>query len=507
MNKLKKQFKKDFEKSQKVNLSFDVTQLETNSRRKFRIIPRNLLHIEPRKLVLIGVALAIVSAIAIPVSISISSSLVTKESVKLYNRKYTLNEIALAESNTFKKINNITYPSGVDPVSSSITNEEKNAYNNFSNLTYHSLVDTSKKDNMSYSVVGLYSVMNELTNAISRDELKIRFNNLLGLNEEDRVAFYDKVMKANSFARDESTIQLKNAAFFNDRFMYNQTFVDSLSNLYCEAYQLSFLSELNKIVEWANKATNTNNFIDKEFLEMDDETELYLLSAFYFKNAWSNKYLSNNNVVDDFYLENGNTEKVEYMKHSYQTNKYYDYGAYISFKDYYYRGAASITYLVPKKSEDSIFELTKNVNIFEENEDKAIKNIQNNYTGLINVNVMTPKFTTKGDIDFQKGLENLGFADIFNRMIDSFKNAFSGEAIADYNTCIQKIKQRNEVEFNEDGSIIKTLTMASVGAPGSSAPTNYETLDVSLNQPFIYIIRDVNDTPVFVGHVDNPSIT
>ena len=30
MNKLKKQFKKDFEKSQKVNLSFDVTQLETN---------------------------------------------------------------------------------------------------------------------------------------------------------------------------------------------------------------------------------------------------------------------------------------------------------------------------------------------------------------------------------------------------------------------------------------------------------------------------------------------
>ena len=31
-----------------------------------------------------------------------------------------------------------------------------------------------------------------------------------------------------------------------------------------------------------------------------------------------------------------------------------------------------------------------------------------------------------------------------------------------------------------------------------------ETLDVKLNQPFIYIIRDVNNTPVFIGHVDNP---
>ena len=30
------------------------------------------------------------------------------------------------------------------------------------------------------------------------------------------------------------------------------------------------------------------------------------------------------------------------------------------------------------------------------------------------------------------------------------------------------------------------------------------TLDVNLNQPFIYIIRDINDTPIFVGHVDNP---
>jgi serine protease inhibitor len=47
--------------------------------------------------------------------------------------------------------------------------------------------------------------------------------------------------------------------------------------------------------------------------------------------------------------------------------------------------------------------------------------------------------------------------------------------------------------------------MASFGA-GSAAPMKNDTLDVKLNQPFIYIIRDINGTPIFVGHVDNPTI-
>ena len=48
--------------------------------------------------------------------------------------------------------------------------------------------------------------------------------------------------------------------------------------------------------------------------------------------------------------------------------------------------------------------------------------------------------------------------------------------------------------------------MAVIGAAGSAAPMENDTLDVDLNQPFIYIIRDINDTPIFVGHVDNPNL-
>lgn len=496
MDELKKQFKQDFEQSSNVNLSFDTTQLEPNSRKSKH-------KIKPYKLALIVTAAVIVSIIAIPASVIFFSSLQIKDSVKTFNRSYSLNKIRIAESNTFKKLNDVAYPDGSGPFVSEINEVEKEAYNNFSNLTYHSLVDTSKKDNMSYSVVGLYSVINEMTNATSREELKEKFNTLLGLNESSRVTFYDKVMKANSFASDESTIQLKNSAFFNNEFNYNQEFVNSLTKLYCEAYQINFESEASKIVEWVNQAVNSNGFIDDKFLEMNDETQLYLFSTLYFKNAWAEKYLSENNIKDDFYLTSDKTIKATYMNHSYLSQSYYDYGSYISVKDYYSSGRASVTYLVPKKVEDNIFDLTKDINIFEEKEENIVKNGE---YGYIMVNLSTPKFTTKQDVDFQKCLDNLGFGDIYNPNIDSFKNAFDDVKLDDYNIYIQKIKQKNEVEFNEDGSIVKSITMASFGASGTAAPMENDTLDVKLNQPFIYIIRDINDTPIFVGHVDNPTI-
>ena len=495
MNELKKQFKQDFEQSSNVDLSFDTTQLEPNGNaNKHKARPRMKLIVASAALVGV-VSLAIGGAFAVGI-------FRTKESVKTFNRSYSLNKIRIAESNTFKKLNDVAYPDGGKPLVTKISGAEKEAYNNFSNLTYHSLVDTSKKDNMSYSVAGLYSIINEMTNATSRVELKEKFNALLGLNESSRVTFYNKVMKANSFASDESTIQLKNSAFFNNEFNYNQEFVNSLTKLYCEAYQINFESEASKMVEWVNQAVNSNGFIDNKFLEMNDETQLYLFSTLYFKNGWANKYLSENNIKDDFYLSNDKTATATYMNHSYYSQCYYDYGSYISVKDYYFSNRASVTYLVPKKVEDNIFDLTKDVNIFEEKEENIVKNGEYDY---IMVNLSTPKFTTKSDVDFQKCLDNLGFGDIYNPKIDSFKNAFDDEKLDEYNIYIQKIKQKNEVEFNEDGSIVKSVTMASFGKE-NAAPIRNDTLDVKLNQPFIYIIRDINDTPIFVGHVDNPTI-
>ena len=56
-----------------------------------------------------------------------------KESVKEYKRNYRFNEIRVAEQNTFRKLNSVTYPSGDSPIKTELGDYEVEAYSNFSN--------------------------------------------------------------------------------------------------------------------------------------------------------------------------------------------------------------------------------------------------------------------------------------------------------------------------------------------------------------------------------------
>ena len=510
MNKTEKQFKKDYEskiEKQDFDLTFDTRQLEANypkPKKKF-----------PWKVVIpVGCSLATLALIITGCVAFVNTFLMHDSGVQTKRMRLSMNEISIAKSNTFQPLNTVNYPDGTQPQKSDIIESENSAYNNFANLTYHSLVKTSKKDNMPYSPIGLYSVMNEMYGAISRDDLEERFDALLGLNEAQRVSFYNKVMLANSFADDENTIQLKNAAFFRSGYNYNNSYINKLTKLYTEAYSCDFNNskDVNKMLEWVNEAVNAKNFIDKDFLEIDSKTMLYWFSTLYFKNAWYSKYLSKSNTENSFYLIDGSTKKTTFMHHSYFTDCYYDYDSYISFKDYYANGVGSVTYIVPKKYEDNIYELTKNVNIFEEKEENKIvpecdedeDEAYCRFAHQIEVTLSTPKFKNKIDFEFNKTLEDLGLGDIFDPQYDSFHNAFNDSRLDGYQHYLGIFKQKNEVEFNEDGSVVRSLTVASMKAE-SAVRLESDVLVVKLDQPFIYIIRDINGIPIFVGHIDNPS--
>ena len=511
MNKTEEQFKKDFESAKKPELSFDTNQLKPEP-----------VHIQrksfPWKIVIpVGCSVATLALVITGCVAFVNAFLMEPSGVKTKRMRLSMNEISIARSNTFKPLNSVSYPDGEMPQKSPITDAENNAYNNFANLTYQSLVKTSNKPNLTYSPLGLYSVMNEIYGSISRDDLEDKFDALLGLSESERVYFYKKVMLANSFAGEENTIQLKNAAFFKAEYNPNAEYVNKLTELYTQAYTCDFNNskDVNKMLEWANDAVKANNFINKDFLEIDSATLLIWFSTLYFKNAWQNKYLSSGNKEDTFYLADGQTKKVTYMEHMYFTDCYYDYGDYISFRDYYSNGIGSVTYIVPKYYEDDIYELTKNVNIFKENEEcKIVPNSCDEEdpdagdwcepSEGIRVWLSTPKFKNTVDFKFNNTMADLGLGDMFDPRVDSFHNAFNDSRLDNYTHYLGIFKQKNEVEFNEDGSIIKSLTVASMEA-GAAAMPRYDTIEVELNQPFIYIIRDINDTPIFVGHVDNPS--
>jgi hypothetical protein len=122
------------------------------------------------------------------------------------------------------------------------------------------------------------------------------------------------------------------------------------------------------------------------------------------------------------------------------------------------------------------------------------------------VELKTPKFHFKADSDFKSCLRALDLGEVFDPNINSFGNAFSDENAGSTNFYLQNLKQRNEVEFNEDGSTVRSISFGA-GAGGSAPLSPDGGLEVELNQPFIYIIKDINDMPIFVGHVDNPTLS
>ena len=508
MKDIKKQFTEDFElSSKKVDLSFDVTQLESNTKQT-----RHRFKHWPLVISLGCVATAIVG-IAVPVMSNLLK--IQNKSVNKYTKTYTIEEIQLADKNTpgtvirepgsrseFEKLNEVVLPNLQNPKANALDENEMNAYNSFANKTYHAIVDTSNSENMSCNAIGLYSILNNLYGASSSRLINSLLDGLLGLSETTRKIFYDKVVFANFYARENNTTQLRNSAFFNNEFTVNNDYIRKLTDFYCESYQISFKTRSKEMVNWVNQALHSEGFIDQQFLGLDLEgqsrTQLVLFSTLFFKNAWQNKYLTTNNVKGDFYLNDGTTKEVTYMTHSYHAPYYYDYGSYISVKDYYDNGDNSITFIIPKDHNDNIYELTEYVNIFEEKEENKVLGINDD---PIMIKMKTPKIKFKTDMEYNNALKSLGFEDMFNSEIDTLSNAFSGNH-SGTNFHMKVIKERNEVEFNEDGTTVKSVVMGTMN--GTESVQREESLDVNLDQPFIYIIRDINQTPIFVGHVDNP---
>ena len=101
MDKLKEQFKADFEKTDKPELSFDLRQLEPNTKKTKH-------HVRPYKAIIITFASIMGVLLALPAAAFIAMSLRIDESVKFNNKNYSMNQLKIAQSNTFKKLNDVT---------------------------------------------------------------------------------------------------------------------------------------------------------------------------------------------------------------------------------------------------------------------------------------------------------------------------------------------------------------------------------------------------------------
>lgn len=482
MSKLKKEVKEDFVNKVDIPLSFDASKLEDNEPIKKKFNKKWLFAIVPSATVLV-----LILGIG---GVAVASMLQVKTSIRLTRKQYSAEETAVIESNTFKRLNSFEYPSLTGDRYQALDSSSVSSFNSFANKIYQSL---SYEDNASFSPVNLFSLLSVISMGTSSTSLTSAFDSLFdGMNENKRTSLYGKIINNNTYLNSYGTSILHNGAFVDYNLGFSNPYLQKLTNNYFEAFSLNYKSDndIGKMIDWVNDSMQEEGFLKKDDLKINGDEILYLFSTFIFSNQWQSKYYESDNTTDYFHLDNGEQVQTTFMSHSYR-GEYYDYAKYVSVYDYY-QNANSVQYIIPKSVDDNIYDILGDSSFLEE-------------SGTLNesvvVNMTAPIFTSNSLVDFKPSLESLGLGSLFSSDENNLNEMFVSSPVNSY---IKQIKQKNEVSFTIDGTKIKSLAIA--GGASSAAPAK-GTLEVKLNQPFIYVIRDSTNIPLYIGHFDNPAVS
>jgi len=400
-------------------------------------------------------------------------------------KSLTKEEINIAKYNTVIKLNQINFPTSESNYS--YNEEHLNKYYIFTHNFFQNLNYTD------FSPISLYSILINIYMSISDKELSELLNKVLGLNTEELILFYSQIFKNNYLKNADGEIMISNGAFYNsDRVKENPAFIEQMTKTFTECYKLSYNKDFNFIQEWINKSFKEKKELSNENISNKNEIGILFYSNLYFNQKWKTKFVDEKTYNDFFYIDNENKKEINFLKHSYYVDNYFDYDKYISFCDYY-NNHYSIQYIIPKSLNDNILDLISEINFIYENE--------TNKEDGIYITLSVPKFKIDNEIDFIPILKNMGFEKLFNKKYSTLNNPFTIEN--NYNYYLEQLIQKNIVELNEDGTIIKTKTSGSIMVKSVSPGNN--GFEVKLNQPFIYIIRDISKLPIFIGYIKDPN--
>ena len=217
-------------------------------------------------------------------------------------------------------------------------------------------------------------------------------------------------------------------------------------------------------------------------------TRLVLTNAIYFNAAW--QYPFNENATSDglFHLAGGNDVTVPMMRQT-ESFRYTGGNNYQAVELPYDGQELSMLILLPEAEQFDTFEEQLNVEFVE----NIIDDLESN-----EVLLTMPKFEYDSSFSLKEALIIMGMEMAFTESAD-----FSGMN-GKYDLLIQDVLHKAFVLVDEAGTETAAATAVIVGL--ESAPA--EPVEVRIDRPFIFIIRDIpTGSVIFAGRVLNPAST
>ncbi|MBQ9747133.1 MAG: hypothetical protein IJW21_09975 [Clostridia bacterium] len=360
----------------------------------------------------------------------------------------------------------------------------------FTAITSPEMLAGSEGENALYSPLNIYvmlAMLAEITGGESRGQiLALLGEESVEALREKASALWNAAYKDNGVAKSllSSSVWLSNSEKYN---------TETLQNLAKYYYASTFSGEMGSaeynaaLQSWLNEGTKGLLSDRISEIEFDADTFMALAATVYFSAPWENEFPVQKTQKGIFHSPSGDTER-EFM------NSDYSFG-------YYYRGenfsaaykslecSGSMYFILPDEG------ITPEELLGKEDFGDFLRGGGATDKKFMEISLSVPKFDVSSQSDLKSKLENLGVTDIFSDTTADFtpitkKTIFASDVI-------HGVRVRIDEKSCEAASYAVVI-MEATGAPSG------EKINLVLDRPFIFLIKNEMGLPLFIGIVNNP---
>ena len=267
----------------------------------------------------------------------------------------------------------------------------------------------------------------------------------------------------------------------------NDTYLSDVARLFdAEARREPFDAQtVDAVNAWVSE--QTDGMIDQVLRELNEQTVMLLINALLFEAQWQNEYSERQLIADVFTSADSVAQPVTMMR---STESYY-------LSD----GLATGTYRHYRQSGYRFVAMLPNPGV---TIDEYITSLDGEHLEALLgsageraiVHIRLPKFTQNCTYDALQGtLRDMGLTDLFDAAAADLSGIGS---YGDASLYVSDIIHKTAIEVNEIGTRAAAVT---VELNAGSAMPPEKTYTLHFDRPFVYMIVDNNNVPIFIGAV------
>ena len=307
----------------------------------------------------------------------------------------------------------------------------------------------------------------------------------------------------------------KNLSLANGLFIRN-TYYEYVKELYINTLKEKYNAEIKK--DEFKDAQNANKWIEDKTLGIiknmlkddvvgDPTCVMLLINALAIDMEWVYSFDYDDTYGGTFYKDDGNEIKATMMSIDETKTKAISYYKAdditvltMDLKDY--NGTQfEFMAIMPKENLSAYVENVTDEQI--ENIDKNLKLASDTQDG---VNVRIPKFKYSYDLSLKKDLVNLGIKDAFDKKSANLSKIADPDD-PEKRLYVSDALHKADIEFSEEGVKAAAVTVMIMNMVGSAMPVPKFPIDIIINKPFMFIIRDKATKDIwFTGTVYEPNL-